>query len=285
MAAADGDRDRGGRPDLEPATALLTHAVAGGDYDGLAAPSVQVQVTDDDAAALVVEPGSLALDQGAEAELTVKLTAQPASTVSVAAESDNPDVTARPSSLSFTTANWSTPRTVTVRSAVDDDYEDETATLTLSASRGGYDGVSVDVPVTVTDLDTPALEVADRTITTTGRQDRDTLLIGDSKVETDVRTEVPVSIELPEVVPEGLEIEITEVAADVPLEQAGFNFGTGGGVVVDIVLQVGNAPGTAQRLCLPVPRGASGSPVLLRYDDDAANGGANARWVVVSARG
>ena len=169
--------------------------------------------------------------------------------------------------------NWGTAQTVTVKAAVDEDYEDEAATLVVAASGGGYGGTSASVPVSVTDLDTPAIEVEGRTITTTGQRNRDALVVGGSRVDTDVRAEVVVSIELPEAVPDGLEIVITEVAPEVPREQAGLNFG----VVVDIELQVGGQPGTAQRLCLPVPRGG-GVPVLLRY------GGTPPSWQVVGSQ-
>ena len=53
--------------------------------------------------------------------------------------------------LTFTTANWSTAQTVTARAATDTDLDDDTATLTHSASGGGYAGRAADLPVTVTD--------------------------------------------------------------------------------------------------------------------------------------
>ena len=61
--------------------------------------------------------------------------------------------------LTFTTGNWSTARSVSVGGVDDDDALDETVAVTLSASGGGYGGVTASVSVSVDDDDTAALVV------------------------------------------------------------------------------------------------------------------------------
>ena len=53
--------------------------------------------------------------------------------------------------LTFTTSNWDTAQTVTVKAADDPDDDDETATLTHTGAGGDYAGLTADLPVTVAD--------------------------------------------------------------------------------------------------------------------------------------
>ena len=79
----------------------------------------------------------------------------PSGTVTVTvsqADPSNPDVTATPASLTFTTSNWRTPKTVTVSAAHDDDVADEQATLTHTVSGGGYDSITGADSITVADV-------------------------------------------------------------------------------------------------------------------------------------
>ena len=59
--------------------------------------------------------------------------------------------------LTFTTGDWSTAQSVTVGGVDDDDALHESVAVTLSASGGGYGGVTASVSVSVTDDDTEAL--------------------------------------------------------------------------------------------------------------------------------
>ena len=91
---------------------------------------------------------------------TVVLNTQPTASVTVTvAGHAGTDVTLTPSSgtLTFTTANWNTARTVTVKAGNDADTTNDTVTLTHSAAStdGNYNGVTIgSVVVTVTDNDT-----------------------------------------------------------------------------------------------------------------------------------
>ena len=76
---------------------------------------------------------------------TVALATQPTGDVTVAVASNNITIaTVSPSSLTFTTTNWSAKQTVTV-TAVDDDVDNgqwRRTRVTHTASGGGYDGVT-----------------------------------------------------------------------------------------------------------------------------------------------
>ena len=99
------------------------------------------------------------------ATYTIRLEKAPTGNVTVSIESDNPDVTANPTTLTFTTSNWNIIRSVGVTSASDSDRENGTATLAHSASGGGYGGTdgAEDVTVSVTVEDNgPAVEIDGR---------------------------------------------------------------------------------------------------------------------------
>ena len=89
---------------------------------------------------------------------TVVLNTQPTSSVTIAvAGTSGTDVSATPASLTFTTSNWSTARTVTVTADNDTNTADETVSLTHGAtsSDSNYDGITIaGVTVEVEDNDT-----------------------------------------------------------------------------------------------------------------------------------
>lgn len=98
---------------------------------------------------------------GATDSYTVALSAQPSGTVSFTATPDA-QLQVSPTSLQFTTANWNSPRTITV-SAVDDSVVEgpHTGVITHAVSGGGYSGVSVPaITVAITDNDSATLSTA-----------------------------------------------------------------------------------------------------------------------------
>ena len=124
------------------------------------AGSATYTVTDDDSTptgSLTFSPTSVTVVEGEDATYTVRLGTAPTGTVTVTPSSDNGDVTFAPASLTFTTGNWSSPKTVTVSAAMDVDGTDDTATISHSASGGGYGSVTGNVVVTVTDNDVARL--------------------------------------------------------------------------------------------------------------------------------
>ena len=141
-------------------TATVTHTVAGGDYDSFAASSVSVTVTDNDTPGGTVTPLLLTVGEGGTGRYTVVLTTLPTGNVTVAISSNNTDVTASSSTLTFTTANWNSAQTVTVSAGQDDDATNDMATLTHNPSGADYNSVSNAIlSVTVTDDDTRGVTV------------------------------------------------------------------------------------------------------------------------------
>ena len=61
--------------------------------------------------------------------------------------------------MTFTTTNWGTAQAVTVKAGEDDDAANYTATLTHTASGGGYVSISAGLTVTVTDDDEPGVTI------------------------------------------------------------------------------------------------------------------------------
>ena len=134
----------------------LSHAVtstADTNYNGVAAASVNVSITDDDEDGVTVSPTDLAVTEGQTDTYTVVLDTKPTGNVTVTVNdpTDNPDVTADPPSLAFTTTNWNAPRTVTVTAAQDDDAVNEIATITHTVSGYGTTTTADDVTVTIED--------------------------------------------------------------------------------------------------------------------------------------
>ena len=105
-----------------------------------------VTVADNDRG-IVFAPASLTVAEGdADGETyTVKLATQPSEevTVTVSGQSGT-DLTltglSSTNTLTFTTANWDTAQTVTVKAGQDDDGADDEVTLTHTAAGGNYAG-------------------------------------------------------------------------------------------------------------------------------------------------
>ena len=137
-------------------TATLTHAVSGGDYGTVTAPSVAVTVVETGTAGVNLSRAELAVDEGGSDTYQVSLNSQPMGDVTVTlSRTGSTDVTFMPPSLTFTTGNWSTQQPVTVAVAADDDAVTDTATLTHTPSGGGYGSVAaVTATVTVNESDT-----------------------------------------------------------------------------------------------------------------------------------
>ena len=139
-------------------SATITHTVSSSadiKYDGLSVASLGISVNDDDDPGVTVSDASLTVNEGASATYTVVLDTQPIADVTVAVTAPgSSDVTADPTSLTFTDSNWANAQTVTVSAAHDADALDDPATITHAASStdDDYSGIGVgDVAVTVID--------------------------------------------------------------------------------------------------------------------------------------
>ena len=132
-------------------------------YDSVTIDSVTVNFTDDDAAGVSVSTPSLEFVEGDDQDFfTVVLDSQPTGSVAVTVTSNNTGVASvLPTSITFTTTNWATPRRVSVNPGTEG-----TSTITLNPDNGGYAAVdSATVTVTVVDSDAPAISVSPINIT------------------------------------------------------------------------------------------------------------------------
>ena len=119
--------------------------------------TVTVTVTDDDTQAIVANPTTLVVNEGASGTLSVSLAYQPAGTVTVSAASGATTVaTVSPASLTFDSANWNQAQTLTVAGVTDANVVTDNTTVTLTAT-GLAD---VLVPITVNDADQLNLQVS-----------------------------------------------------------------------------------------------------------------------------
>ena len=151
----------------------LSHTASGGDYGSVSGDLV-VTVTDDETATLVLTPESLTVGEGESGSYTVALASQPTDAVTVTVSSgsgvrvdSDADTGGNQNTLTFTTANWSTPQTVEMSAEQDDDAVDESVTLSHTASGGDYGSVTGDLVVTVTDDETTALVLTPSSLTVT----------------------------------------------------------------------------------------------------------------------
>ena len=144
-----------------PHSGMVRHTAPAG--SGVPTASMTVGITDNDAPTIVLSEagGSTAVTEGGTSDTySVRLGAQPSGPVTVTAFADSQVRVTNSlggSTLSFTTANWSIPQTLTVR-AVDDTLLEgpHFGIIGHMASGGAYGGApAVALVVTITDNDRP----------------------------------------------------------------------------------------------------------------------------------
>ena len=145
----------------------ITHTAsgAGSGYAGTTASLTATEVDNDKG--IVLSATTLSVTENASATYTVALSVVPTGDVTVAlTATGDAGITFTPSSLTFTTNNWSTAQTVTVSAATDANTTDETKTITHTASSGGYGSVSTATLTATADDDTVTLTASSITATT-----------------------------------------------------------------------------------------------------------------------
>ena len=198
-----------------------------------------MSVTDDDTAGLSITPTVLNLIENGISAYIVSLTAQPSGNVTVTIASDNPDVTVRPTALTFTPSNWATPQAVLVITRADAGGGDELATLRMTAQGGGYAGQTGQVLASVDDTLAPLA----------------------------VNADAPAGVSVYGPPGTAARATVSPPAADTPTTATGAGFGIGSAVAVS----VSDAPDDGLEICLPVSdalRAEAGSALvltLLRY--------------------
>ena len=130
----------------------------------------QITISDDETQRLVFSRTTVPVAEGSEATYTVKLGSAPTASVEVTISGHgSTDLTVdtdsgtngNQTSLTFTTSTWNSAQTVTVTAAEDNDTTNEAAiTLAHAASGGGYNGVSGNVTVNITDDDNPLVNLS-----------------------------------------------------------------------------------------------------------------------------
>lgn len=131
--------------------ATIGHTASGGGFEITQAQEVSVTVTDDDQPALEIDKTTLDVDEGGTGTFRVRLKTEPTGNVTVSVGAD-PDtkLTVNKPTLTFGTSNWDDYQEVTATGTEDnDEANDETVTLTIASSGGGYDDAT-DVTLTVT---------------------------------------------------------------------------------------------------------------------------------------
>ena len=157
--------------------ASIAHAVvdasSANEYDAVTIAGVAVTVTDDDDAGAAVSETTVTVTEGGSGSYTVRLNTQPTSNVVIGVTaSGSSDVTVSPATLTFTTSNWSTAKTVTVAAAQDADSVNDAASIAHAvvdvSSADEFDAVTIaGVAVTVTDDDDAGASVSETTVTVT----------------------------------------------------------------------------------------------------------------------
>ena len=158
---------------VDDADIVITHTVAGADYDSETAADVTATITEGNTVGITVNPTTLAVTEGAAAgSYTVRLTSAPsAGNVVVTPSSADTDAVSVSGALMFDAANWNTPQVVSVGGVADDDAVDETGvvitnTVTVSAPASDYASQNAaDVTVNVTDPNTAGVTVSTPTLT------------------------------------------------------------------------------------------------------------------------
>jgi hypothetical protein len=146
--------------DGNTAFVIVTGAVTSADskYDGVDPANVSVTNTDDDSAGITVTPtsGLTTTEAGGTAQFSIVLNSQPGANVSLSLSSSNTaEGLIAPASVSFTTANWSTPQVITI-TGVDDLVHDGDANYSI-----------ITAPATSTDPRYSGRNAADVTVTNT----------------------------------------------------------------------------------------------------------------------
>ena len=146
--------------------AAVTHSVSGADYAGVTAPDVTLEVSDNDKAGVFISPTFHAVVDVCHYTYTVTLLTEPTGDVTVTVgDPSNPDVTADPAALTFTSDNWDEEQSVTVTCTKDENAVVDKAYVTHTVTGGDYDGFTApDVVITVYDTDIAGVTLSESSL-------------------------------------------------------------------------------------------------------------------------
>ena len=143
---------------------------ANGGYSGVTATPPTINITDNDVGTILVAvPDAAASEAGNTGAFTVRLGFQPSSTVTVTIGT-SAQCNFSAASLTYTTATWNTPQTVTV-TPIDDAVAEgahSCSPSSISAANGNYDGVTATPPtINIADNDMAGVTVSGGPLTVT----------------------------------------------------------------------------------------------------------------------
>ena len=147
--------------DMNDEIVTLSNDPSGEEYYNISTVYVKLNVADNDSSGVNVSTTALTVreeDTTGDSYTLVLFTPPTADVTVTVAGYSGTDVTPSPTTLTFTSQNWETAQTVTVKAANDADRTNDFVTLTHSAmsTDPGYQGITIaSVAVTVTDNDTP----------------------------------------------------------------------------------------------------------------------------------
>ena len=142
-------------------TATFIHTATSDDtdYDAIAIAEVTATEIDADVARVDVSASRVPVPEGGVNSYTVVLATQPGANVVIAVgnrsgPADDADLTASPTTLTFTPDDWDAPQTVTLSGAHDADALNGSALITHTATSDdtGYDAIAI-AEVTATEID------------------------------------------------------------------------------------------------------------------------------------
>ena len=163
VTAVDDDIDE---VDMEMQT--ITHAVSGGDYNGVTASPVDVTITDNDTRGLdILQANSpISITEGSTGQYSLRLLSQPTALVTLAISSDSGLLSFTPSGPSFDANTWNDYQVITVRYDNDDIDRDTINEDTVHTATGAdYGSVTANGTISLRDNDTSAVNINPTSIT------------------------------------------------------------------------------------------------------------------------
>ncbi len=195
------------------ASAVVSSATG---YGGLSLGDITATVTDNDVAGVTVSAVSGTTLEGATtATYTIQLDSQPTSTVVIAIETTSTRITTDVSSVTFTSANWSTPQTITV-TPVDDVISQPTeyASLLHTITSEAVTGYPVSLPIDSRTVTVNDDDIAGITLTE----------LGGSTAVTEGGTTDTFTVVLDSEPMSAIRIDFTTSTFDIALSHAQLNF-------------------------------------------------------------
>lgn len=146
----------------------LTATSSDSDYNGETASLAVTNIDNDTKGLSITSIAGTVSEAGGTGTFTVRLTSEPTATVNISAVSSlTSEATVAPATLSFTSSDWSTPKTVTVYGVNEFIADgDKSFNVNLSASGGDYSGVSGSVAGINVDNDVAGITVSSSTLST-----------------------------------------------------------------------------------------------------------------------